>query len=124
MSNICDFDRILKTECNLQHFTRNYRIKNLDDFERDEADAYLFKSEGERNEHMLRYEQVFGNVFERRERKCCGVLMKHRCKVKGEQVITVQMAQQLKAKNINVVPGQLFCCQCKAKFLLEADSLY
>ena len=42
MSNICDFDRILKTECNLQHFTRNHRIKNLDDFERDEADAYLW----------------------------------------------------------------------------------
>ena len=52
MSNICDFDRILKTECNLQHFTRNFRIKNLDDFERDEADAYLcrtFKCEGEKN---------------------------------------------------------------------------
>ena len=43
MSNICDFDRILKTECNLQHFTRNFRIKNLDDFERDEADAYLWR---------------------------------------------------------------------------------
>ena len=41
MSNICDFDIILKTECNLQQFTRNCRIKNLDDFERDEADAYL-----------------------------------------------------------------------------------
>ena len=41
MSNICDFDRILKTECNFKHFTRNCRIKNLDDFERDEADAYL-----------------------------------------------------------------------------------
>ena len=41
MSNICDFDRILKTECNLQHFTRNCRIKNLDDFEIDETDAYL-----------------------------------------------------------------------------------
>ena len=39
MSNIYDFDRILKTECNLQHLTRNCRIKNLDDFERDEADA-------------------------------------------------------------------------------------
>ena len=39
MSNICDFDRILKTECNLQHFTRNYTVKNLDDFERDVADA-------------------------------------------------------------------------------------
>ena len=33
---------------------------------------------------MLHYEQVFG-------------------KVKGEQVITLQMGQQLKTKNINVV---------------------
>ena len=73
---------------------------------------------------MPHNEQVFGNVFERTESKCCAVLMKHRCKVKGEQVITLQMAQQLKTKNINVVPGQLFCCQCKAKFLLETDSLY
>ena len=47
---------------------------------------------------MLLYEQVFGNVFERGESKCCAVLMKHRCKVKGEQVITLQMAQQLKTK--------------------------
>ena len=45
MSNICDFDRILKIECNLQHFTRNCRIKNLDDFERDEVDVYLFRPE-------------------------------------------------------------------------------
>ena len=44
MSNICDFDRILKTECNLEHFTRNYRIKNLDDFERYEADNYLWRA--------------------------------------------------------------------------------
>ena len=45
---------------------------------------------------MPHYEQGFGNVFGRRERKCCAVLMKHRHKVKGEQVITPQMAQQLK----------------------------
>ena len=77
------------------------------------------KCEEERNEHILHYEQVFGNVFERRESKCCGVLMKYCRKVKGEQVITLQMAQQLKTKNINVVPGQLFCRQCKAKFLLD-----
>ena len=50
--------------------------------------------------------------------------MKHRRRVKGEQVITLQMAQQLKTKNVNVVPIQLFCCQCKAKYLLETDSLY
>ena len=50
--------------------------------------------------------------------------MKHCRKIKGEQVITPQMAQQLKTKNINVVPGQLLCRQCKAKLLLETDSLY
>ena len=53
--------------------------------------------------------------------------MKHRRKVKvkakHEQVITLQMGQQLKTKNINVVPGQLFCHQCKAKFSLEPHSL-
>ena len=73
---------------------------------------------------MLHYEQVFGNVFKRGESKCCAVLMKHRRKVKDEQVITLQIAQQLKTKNINVVPGQLFCRQCKANFLSDTDSLY
>ena len=73
---------------------------------------------------MVHYDQVFGNVFERRKSKCCGVLMKPRRKVKGKQVIILQMAQQLRTKNINVVPGQLFSLQCKAKFLLETDSLY
>ena len=43
---------------------------------------------------------------------------------KGEQVITLQTAQQLKTKNIIIVPGQLFYRQCKAKFLLETESLY
>ena len=40
--------------------------------------------------------------------------MKHRLKVKGEQVITLQMTQQLKTKDITAVPGQLFCRQGKA----------
>ena len=44
--------------------------------------------------------------------------MKHCFKVKVEQ-----MTQQIKTKNINVVPGQLFCRQCKGRFLLETESL-
>ena len=32
--------------------------------------------------------------------------------------------KQVKTKNINAVPGKLFCSPCKAKFLLERDSLY
>ena len=58
---------------------------------------------------MLHYEQVFTNFFERRESKYCVVLIKHRRKVKFEQVIILQMDQQLKAKNISDVSGQLFC---------------
>ena len=42
MSSRCDFDRILKTECNFLHSTRNCEIKNLDDFEGDEAGMYLW----------------------------------------------------------------------------------
>ena len=42
MSNICDFDRILKTDCNLLHFNRSWGINNLNDFEGDEADIYLW----------------------------------------------------------------------------------
>ena len=34
---------------------------------------------------MLRYEQAFGNVSERRKSKYCGVLMKNCRKVNGEK---------------------------------------
>ena len=80
-----------------------------------------FKYEGERNDHMLHYERVFGNVSERRESTCCAVLIKHCRKVKGEQVIILQMDQKLKTKNISDVSGQLFCCQRKDNFFLETD---
>ena len=61
MPNICDNDRILKTECNLQDFTRSCTIKNFDDFERDGADAYLFRA-GLLNvkEKEMTNKQVFG----------------------------------------------------------------
>ena len=78
----------------------------MDDFERDEADVCLWtlKFEGERHDHMLHYQQVFGNGFERTESKCCAILIKYFCKVKGELVITLEIVQQLKAKNTDVVP--------------------
>ena len=87
------------------------------------VESRTFKCEEEKNDHMVQYKQVFGKVFERRESKCCEVLMKHCRKIKGGQVIILQMVQQLKTENINVASGQLFCRQCKAKFFLETDSL-
>ena len=84
-------------------------------------ESRTFKCERERNDHILHYGQVFANVFERRESKCCVILMKHCRKVKGEQVIILQMDQQLKTKNICDVLGKLFFCHCKDKFLLQTD---
>ena len=72
-------------------------------------DTRVFRCEGKRNDLILHYQQVFDNVFERKESKCCGVLVKHRRKIKREQVTSLQMGRQLKTKYVNVVPGQLFC---------------
>ena len=49
--------------------------------------------------------------------------MKHRRKVKGKQVIILQMDQKLKTKNISDVSRQLFCCQCKDKFLRQTKCI-
>ena len=80
-----------------------------------------FKCEGNRNDHLMHYEQDFDNACERRESECWGVLIKYLCKVEDEQVINLQMTQQLKTKTINVIPWQPLFHQCKAKFLLEAE---
>ena len=50
---------------------------------------------------MVHYEQLLGNVFARRESKCCAVFIKDCRKVKGAKVLILQMDQQLKAKNIS-----------------------
>ena len=77
-SNICDFEGILKTECNLQHLTRNSELRicmTLKEMRRPHRAGLLnvkrgtIKCEGEMSGHMLHYERVFGNVFERRDSK-------------------------------------------------------
>ena len=49
--------------------------------------------------------------------------MKHRRKVKSEQVIILQMDQELKNKNISDASWQLFCCRRKDKLLLETKCI-
>ena len=121
MCDICGFDRILITVCNLQRFTRNCEIKNLDDFETDEADARAGLLNVKEQGIIICY------IMNR-----CLVMLLRGGKVNVEQYwwnialklkITLQMAQQLKTKNFNVVPGQIFFRQCKVEFLLETDSL-
>ena len=65
---------------------------------------------------MLHYEHVFGNVFEKRESKCCRVLMKYHRKNKDEKVITLRMAQQLKTKNIKQYQDNYFAISVELNF--------
>ena len=81
---------------------------NFDDFERNEADAYLWRV------GLLNVKQK-GMIILYIINWCLVMFLR------GGKVITLQMGQQLKTKNINVVPGQLACRQCNAKFLLETD---
>ena len=53
-------------------------------------ESRTFEYEGERNDHMLYYELMFGKVFERGDSKCFTVLIKYCRKVKDEQVITLK----------------------------------
>ena len=73
----------------LEHLTRNFRIKNLDGFERDETDARA---------GLL-------NVKEKGITMC---YIMNRC-----------LVMSLRGEKVNVVHYRLFCCQCKDKFLLE-----
>ena len=118
-SNICEFDRILKTECNCQHFIRNCRIKNLDDIDRDEIDAYSWRA-GLLNvkEKVMTICYIMNSclVMFLRGGKCCAVLMKHHHRIKGEKRITLQIAQQPETKILMLYQSNYFVVTVKLNF--------
>ena len=68
----------------------------------------LFGHEGELT-ICFHHQQLFGNVFGRRARYCCGVLQSHQRKVQSKKQISLLMAKELKAKGYNVTPGHSLC---------------
>ena len=79
-------------------------------------ESRAFKFEGERNDHMLHYEQVFGNVFERKKSKYYAVLMKHHHKVKGEQVSLSEWLTNYKPKIPTLYQDNYFVASVKLNF--------
>ena len=67
------------------------------------------------------HQQLFGNVFERRAKYCCGVLGSHQRRVQSKKQISLLMAKGLKAKGYNVIPGHSLCRQCVKKYIIEGD---
>ena len=73
----------------------------------------------------LHHKQVLGNLFEQHATKRCGILKIHRRKTQGSKRITLNMEQQLKAKNFDVQPGHMLFHQCIAAYknIINASSL-
>ena len=54
----------------------------------------------------------FAEQFKRQFTKCCNAFGKHTKKVKGGHVVTVDIATELRNKNIEVIPGWQLCRSC------------
>ena len=88
----------------------------LTDLEEDIHEIWLWRAgllvhEGELTIYF-HHQQLFGNVFERKAKYCCGVLGSHQCRVQSKKQISLLMVKQFKAKGYNVYPGHSLCCQC------------
>ena len=102
MAETCDFGKLLKMACNKPDFCRTVGVKKLTELTENEQEILLWRSVllGQSRELTICFhrEHIFGNVFERRAIKCCGVLSSHQHKVKGEKTISLLIARQLKGK--------------------------
>ena len=73
---------------------------------------------------ICRYHQLFhSDLFFKKHSKCCNIYNSHKKKKKpdGTHNITLEMAEQLKHKGINVIPGWKLCHNCNQKTKDLAD---
>ena len=73
---------------------------------------------------ICRYHQLFySDLFFKKHSKCCNIYNSHKKKKKpdGTHNITLEMAEQLKHKGINVIPGWKLCHNCHQKTKDLAD---
>ena len=120
---------MLKTPCHKHDFCRSTGLKELAEFTEDAQNTYLWRAglldhQPKAKTICFHHEQLFGNVFERRATKCCGKLKNHRHKVIGLRTITLDMAQQLKSRSVDVMPGHMLCRQCIDQYetLINSES--
>ena len=96
--------------CNKLDFSRTVEIKNVSEVEN--FMKHLWRAEllkrKEINIICKHHELLFGEAFEKRNDKCCGVLKSHR-QVIVDRFVTLEMAQRLLTKGITVTPGKKFC---------------
>ena len=113
----CSFGELLQTPCNELHFSRSVGLKDVGQLDSDSRDVLLWRAGLREHENLVKticfhHEQFFGNVFERRQEKCCAVLKTHKKRAQGTRRVTLEIANRLQAKGHEITPGMMLCRQC------------
>ena len=123
----CYFGIQLDTQCHKLEFCRTSGTVKLTDLEEDIQKILLWRAgllghEGEPT-ICFHHQQLFVNVFDRRDKYCCGVLGSHQRKVQSKKQIFLLMVKELKEKGYNAIPGDSLCRQCLKNYdnIMEGD---
>ena len=91
MEEKCHFGKLLNEPCHKDHFTRGVGIEKIITLSEETQEILLWRAgliDTDIKKEMticLHHKSFFGDVFERRNEKCCGILKKHIKKVKGKR---------------------------------------
>ena len=115
----------LDTQCHKLEFCWTTGTVKLTDLEEDIQEILLWRAgllghEGDLT-ICFHHQQLFGYVFERRAKYCCGVIGSHQRRAQSKKQISLLMAKELKPKGYNVIPGHSLCRQCVKKYIMEGD---
>ena len=107
----------------MPEFCRTTGKVKLTDLEEDIQEILLWRARLLGHEGKLKiyfhHQQLFGNVFERRSKYCCGVLRSHQRRVQSKKQISLLLAKELKAKGYSVIPGHSLCRQCVKNMIIS-----
>ena len=91
MEENCDIGKYLNKPCHKDYFTRGVGIEKIVNFSEETQEILLWRAgliHTNKKEELtvcLHHKYYFGEVFERRNDKCCGILKKHVKKTKGKK---------------------------------------
>ena len=118
------FGKYLQEEC---HQKTKVEIKLFSEFTEKDKTVYKWRAGLRMTEDSVtticRYELFYSDLFFKKHSKCCSIYNSHKKKKKpdGTHNITLEMAEQLKKKGINVIPGWELCHNCHQKTKDLAD---
>ena len=120
----CCFGKYLQEEC---HQKTKVEIKLSSEFTEKDKTVYKWRAGLQMTEDSVtticKYQLFYSDLFFKKHSKCCNIYNSHKKKKKpdGTHNITLEMAEQLKHKEINVIPGWKLCHNCHQKTKDLAD---